>query len=129
MKKIILTGLLILFFIPDVSAKEYRFVKKVNPEILVKELEEAGIILSGKEQIGYLNTAGEKILIVTKEDIDAEKLAEVIENHNYIPPNQLEIEKKKKEKEKKDAARANAKAKLKAIIELTDEEIEALFEE
>lgn len=126
-KVIVIWILSILVFSSNVFAKEYRFNKECNPFILVEELREAGIVLEGEDQVGSLNVVGNEIVIITKKNIDRNKLSEVIENHKYKLPTQVEIERRIEEERIKEVNRESGKGKLKELG-LTDEEIEALFE-
>lgn len=128
MKKIILILFLnSVVFSSICFAEKYEFNKVCNPAILLEELKQVGINLEGKDQIGSLNTVEDKIVIVTKEDIDAVKLAEVIQNHSYTPPSELEKERLKREKEERKNNRESGKDKFKALG-LSDDELNALFE-
>lgn len=136
MKKItgILSILLVLSLSPNAWAKEYRFTKDCNPFILMEELKEAGIDLEGDDQVGSLNTAGNKITIITKKDIDAVKLDKVIKAHKYISPTQLEKERIERERKEKEAKKKKVKDLLKKAllavdgVGVTNDEIEAFLE-
>lgn len=126
MKKIIISALLILLLTSVVYAKEYRFKKSCNPEILAQELKEAGIDLLGEDQIGYLTTTENEVIINTFEDIDEEKLKKIIKDHKYKAPSELEKEKEKLEKEKREAIKAKIETKLKSL-NFTEEEVSILM--
>lgn len=128
MKSIFVLVLISFSYSHCALAEEYVFEKNCNPEILLEELQTAGIDLEGKDQVGSLNTSENKITIIAKEDIDVTKLKEVISAHQYKHPAQVERERFKEERRKKEANRAAAKAKLKTGQPLTDDEINALFE-
>lgn len=88
MKKILIF-MVVLFLVgvglvPTLYAKEYKFTKECNPAQLADELKAAGINLSDKNQIGYMETiAAKEIRIVLKEGVTINeiKLQEIIDTH------------------------------------------------
>lgn len=117
----ILTLFLILNVITFTFAKEYKFTKQCNPEILVKELEQAGIDLLGDDQIGFLATFEDTNIIITIKEgqvIDETVLNQIINNHIY----KIKVELEQEKKIKKDKAEMNIKTKL----GLTDKEFQDL---
>ena len=121
MMRYILTLFLILNVITFTFAKEYKFTKQCNPEILVKELEQAGIDLLGDDQIGFLATFEDTNIIITIKEgqvIDETVLNQIINNHIY----KIKVELEQEKKIKKDKAEMNIKTKL----GLTDKEFQDL---
>ena len=113
---------IIMFFLLSglCFAEEFKINKAIDPGELVEEIETlSGLILTGKNQVGVMSTAGDKIFILLKDgeltQIEKNKIVEAIKIH---------IPKTKEQKETEKQARREA---IKLKLNLTNEETDLLI--
>ncbi|MDI6732318.1 MAG: hypothetical protein QME16_00095 [Planctomycetota bacterium] len=114
--------LIVFFLLTSICLAEEFTKDRFYADKLLKEIELfTGIILSGKNQQGYMNTVGDKIEIKLNErELTAQErkiISDIIKTHNF---DKVKQEEKQEKLDKKNA--------IKQKLNLTDDDLENLGE-